>query len=158
MLLPRIYVDTSVIGGCFDDEFEDASRRLFDQSQAGDSIIVISDLTLLELQGAPEQVQAVLDSVPDAFFEEVIFTAEASELAERYLAAGVVGEANRTDARHIATATVHHVTVLVSWNLRHIVNLNRIHGYNSVNIRYGYAMLEIRTPREVIGNGNGEEV
>jgi len=26
---PRIYIDTSVIGGYFDDEFEDASKRLF---------------------------------------------------------------------------------------------------------------------------------
>ncbi len=55
-------------------------------------------------------------------------------------------DASRADARHIATATVHHVTVLVSWNFRHIVNLERIHVYNSVNLRYGYPMLEIRTP------------
>jgi len=153
MPLSRIYVDTSVIGGCFDTEFEAASRKLFEQFHSGDAIIVVSDLTLLELQEAPEHVRGVLDNLPDAFLEEVRFTAEAAELAERYVDAGVVGEANRADARHIATATVHHVTVLVSWNFRHIVNLNRIHGYNSVNIRQGYGMLEIRTPREVITDG-----
>ncbi len=150
LMLPRIYTDTSVIGGCFDDEFQEASRRLFEKFNAGEAIIVLSDLTLLELQGAPENVRAVLGDVPDAFLEEVIFSAEAAELAERYIASGVVGAASRADARHIATATIHHVTVLVSWNFRHIVNLDRIHRYNSVNIRYGYPMLEIRTPREVV--------
>ena len=58
--------------------------------------------------------------------------------------------ANRIDARHIALATVSHVNVLVSWNFRHIVNLWRIQAYNSVNLREGYSMLEIRTPREVV--------
>ena len=149
-MLPRIYTDTSVIGGCFDDEFQEASRRLFGKFRAGEAIIIVSDLTLLELQGAPENVRAVLEGVPDEYVEEVIFSAEAVELSERYISSGVVGAASRADARHIATATIHHVTVLVSWNFRHIVNLNRIHQYNSVNIRYGYPMLEIRSPREVV--------
>ena len=149
---PRIYVDTSVIGGCFDTEFEGPSRRLFEQFSKGKSLLVVSDLTLLELGGAPEQVRALLREVPEACTEEVIFNREAAELAEHYIAAEVVGTASRTDARHIATATVHHVTVLVSWNFKHIVNLERIHGYNSVNVRLGYPMLEIRTPRAVIGD------
>lgn len=58
----------------------------------------------------------------------------------------------RVDAQHIAIATVARVDVLVSWNFKHIVNLQRIHGYNSVNLRYGYPMIEIRTPREVMSD------
>jgi len=54
------------------------------------------------------------------------------------------------DAQHIAMATIRRVDVLVSWNLKHIVNLERIHGYNSVNLRLGYPLLEIRTPAEVL--------
>ena len=56
----------------------------------------------------------------------------------------------RADAQHIAIATVARVDVLVSWNFKHIVNLHRIHGYNSVNLRRGYPTLEIRAPREVL--------
>jgi len=41
------------------------------------------------------------------------------------------------------------VDVLVSWNFRHIVNLDRIRGFNAVNLRGGYALLEIRSPLEV---------
>jgi hypothetical protein len=58
----------------------------------------------------------------------------------------------RADAQHIAIATVARVDVLVSWNFRHIVNLQRIRGYNSVNLRMGYPMIEIRTPREVLAD------
>jgi len=54
------------------------------------------------------------------------------------------------DAQHIAIATISRVEVLVSWNFRHIVNLPRIRGYNAVNLRGGYPLLEIRTPQEVI--------
>jgi len=54
------------------------------------------------------------------------------------------------DAQHIAIATVARVDVLVSWNFKHLVNLFQIHGFNSVNLRRGYPMLEIRIPWEVV--------
>jgi hypothetical protein len=147
----RIYTDTSVIGGCLDVEFEDASRQLLDLFKTGEAILVLSDLTLLELQGAPASVQAVLEEIPEAHREYVELTAEAALLAQRYIDARVIGAAKRVDAQHIAIATISHVEVLlVSWNFRHIVNLQRIRGYNAVNLRDGYPLLEIRTPQEVI--------
>ncbi len=146
----RVYTDTSVIGGCLDVEFEDASRQLLDMFKTGVAILVLSDLTLLELQGAPASVQAVLEEVPEAHREYVELTEEATGLAQRYIDAGVIGAAKRVDAQHIAIATISRVEVLVSWNFRHIVNLQRIRGYNAVNLRDGYPLLEIRTPQEVI--------
>jgi hypothetical protein len=147
---PRIYADTSVLGGCLDEEFEDASVRLLNMFKSGEAAIVMSDLTLLELEAAPAEVLAVFEGIPEEHREYVELTEEAGELAQRYIAAGVIGEAKRVDAQHIAIATVNRVDVLVSWNFRHIVNLQRIHGYNSVNLRCGYPLLEVRTPREVI--------
>lgn len=147
---PRIYADTSVLGGCLDEEFEDASVRLLNMFKSGEAAIVVSDLTLLELETAPAEVLAVFEGIPKEHREYVELTEEAGELAQRYIAAGVIGEAKRVDAQHIAIATVNRVDVLVSWNFRHIVNLQRIHGYNSVNLRCGYPLLEVRTPREVI--------
>jgi len=146
----RIYTDTSVIGGCLDVEFEDASRQLLDMFKTGEAILVLSDLTLLELQGAPASVRAVLVEVPEAHREYVELTEEAAVLAQRYIDAGVIGAAKRVDAQHIAIATISRVEVLVSWNFRHIVNLPRIRGYNAVNLREGYPLLEIRTPQEVL--------
>lgn len=146
----RIYTDTSAIGGCLDEEFRDATLPLLRAFEQGDATIVLSDLTLLELENAPGAVRAVLDRVPGPHLEYVEFTEEAAELAEEYIAGRVIGASMRLDAQHIATATVHRVDVLVSWNFKHIVNLPRIHGYNSINLRLGYPLLEIRSPREVV--------
>ena len=146
----RIYVDTSVIGGCLDIEFAEASRRLIDAFKRGEIILVLSSLTSLEMQKAPAAVKAVLEEVPEAHREYIDMTEEATKLAQNYINAEVIGAANYVDAQHIAMATVGRVDVLVSWNFRHIVNLQRIHGYNSVNLRAGYPLLEIRSPEEVI--------
>jgi hypothetical protein len=88
--------------------------------------------------------------VPEAHIETLQLDAEARELAEACISEGVITAKMRADAQHIAIATVARVDVLVSWNFRHIVNLFRIHGYNSVNLRRGYPTLEIRAPREVL--------
>ena len=90
--------------------------------------------------------------MPEEHIETLQLSAEARDLAEAYVAAGVLPAKMRADAQHIAMATVGRVNVLVSWNFRHIVNLERIHGYNSVNLRKGYPMIEIRTPREVLSD------
>jgi len=146
----RIYTDTSVIGGCLDEEFEEPSQQLFSRFRSGQDIIVVSELTLFELEGAPRKVRQVLRNVPASYREDIEFTRAASDLADRYLRAEVVGRASRIDAQHIATATVHRADVLVSWNFKHVVNLNRIQGYNSTNLRQGYPLLEIRSPQEVL--------
>ena len=55
---------------------------------------------------------------------------------------------------HIALATIHKLDVLASWNFKHIVNLDRIKGYNSVNLRMGYSMIEIRSPKDLVNYEN----
>jgi predicted nucleic acid-binding protein len=148
----RVYVDTSVIGGCLDIEFADESRRLLDRAAAGEVVVVVSELTELELSEARPEVRAVLQELPSECIERVELTADAAALAEQYIAAGVVSPKMRADARHIGIATVHRVDVLASWNFKHIVNLRRVHGYNSINLREGYPILEIRSPRELIND------
>ena len=150
MIRRRIYTDTSVVGGCLDKEFAASSIRLFERFANGNDVLVLSDLTRLELERASQEVRAVIDQMPQAYIEEVLFIPEAREIAEQYLAARVIGQGSLLDAQHIATATVNRVDVLVSWNFKHIVNINRIHGYNSVNLRLGYPLLEIRSPQEVV--------
>ena len=131
-------------------EFAEASRRLIDAFKRDEIILVLSSLTSLEMQKAPATVKAVLEEVPEAHREYIDMTEEATKLAQNYINSEVIGAANYVDAQHIAMATVSRVDVLVSWNFRHIVNLQRIHGYNSVNLRAGYPLLEIRSPEEVI--------
>ncbi len=149
---PRVYTDTSVLGGCEDDEFRGASRRLLEAFTAGKLTLVLSELTLRELETAPESVRMALGQVPLEHIEALALSPEAEELAAAYIDEDAVEERMRADALHIALATVARVDVLVSWNFKHIVNLRRIHAYNAVNLKKGYPLLEIRTPREVPGD------
>ncbi len=148
----RIYADTSVVGGCEDEEFAEHSIRLMKSFVRGERVLVLSSLTIQELAMAPGDVRRRLASVPGAHIETLHLDADARALADAYVSAGVLTAKMRADAQHIAIATVARIDVLVSWNFKHIVNLERIHGYNSVNLRCGYPMIEIRTPREVMSD------
>ena len=150
MMRLQIYIDTSVIGGCLDKEFQNASRQLIDKFKQGEMIVVISELTTLELKNAPQEVRDIVREIPEENVEYVELTEEAVNLAKKYIAEGVIGRGKLVDAEHIAIATINRVDVLVSWNFRHIVNLQKIRGYNSVNLKYGHPLLEIRSPLEVI--------
>ena len=85
MIKPRIYIDTSVIGGCFDEEFKEYSNKLFDEFIAGKKIAVISNITVYELENAPPHVRTRLSDIPENFLEKIEMTQEAEELAEKYL-------------------------------------------------------------------------
>jgi predicted nucleic acid-binding protein len=149
---PRIYADTSALGGCEDEEFREPSLRLLEAFVRGELTLVLSELTLRELEVAPSEVRKQVARVPEAHVEALPVSSEAEELAAAYIAGGAVSERMLADALHIALASVARVDVLVSWNFKHIVNLRRIHAYNAVNLKNGYPLLEIRTPREVPGN------
>lgn len=146
----RIYIDTSVIGGYFDEEFKDATRELFKRFENNEITFVVSDLLDLELIGAPKKVRELPYKFSTDKFERVELTDEAVILADTYIAEKVVGKTSLEDCRHIAIATISKVDVLASWNFKHIVNLDRIKGYNSVNYRLGYPMIEIRSPKDLI--------
>jgi len=146
----RIYIDTSVVGGFFDEEFKIPTRKLFKRLEKGEIIFVVSDLLELELIGAPEKVRELLYKYSNDKFERIEMTEESVKLADVYIKEKVVGQTSLEDCRHIALATINRVDVLASWNFKHIVNLERIKGYNSINYRLGYKMLEIRSPKDLI--------
>jgi hypothetical protein len=150
----KIYIDTSVVGGYFDEEFKEPTRRLFKNLVCGNLIFVVSDLLKLELMEAPKRVRELLEKFPGECFESIVFTKEALNLAERYIIENVVGKTSIEDCRHIALATINRCDVLASWNFRHIVNLEKINGYNSVNLKLGYHLLEIRSPKELVYYGD----
>lgn len=146
----RIYIDTSVVGGVFDSEFADLTRRFFDQIRAGDSILLVSDLLIEELSDAPATVRSYLSGIPRECVEELLRDAETTALRDAYLAAGVVGVSSADDAAHVAIATVAQADLITSWNFRHFVNLVKIRRFNAVNLRNGYNLIDIRSPQEVL--------
>ena len=150
----RIYIDTSVVGGYFDEEFSEATIALFERLENNEIIFVVSDLLDLELINAPEKVRNLLQKYSIDKFERIELNEESVNLADKYIAEKVVGKTSVEDCRHIALATINKVDVLASWNFKHIVNLDRIKGYNSVNLKLGYQMIEIRSPKDLRNYGN----
>ncbi|MCA9416155.1 MAG: PIN domain protein [Candidatus Omnitrophica bacterium] len=146
----RYYLDTSVLGGFYDAEFEVPTRTLFEEFRLAVSIGVISEVVLAELDRAPRRVRDLLRTEGPFSWEIVQETEESIELAEQYLSSGVVGPRFFDDCRHVAIATIEKVEVMLSWNLRHIVHYDKIRLFNAVNLIQGYGTLEIRTPAEVI--------
>ncbi|MFH1001031.1 MAG: type II toxin-antitoxin system VapC family toxin, partial [Bacteroidota bacterium] len=134
----KIYADTSTIGGCFDEEFQQWSDELFDEFKNGIKILMLSDLTLQELELAREEVRNKVNEVPLTNIIHIGISDEAIHLAETYIEEGALTNKSYNDALHIALATINNTDVLASWNFKHIVNLERIRLYNSINLRLGY--------------------
>jgi tRNA A37 N6-isopentenylltransferase MiaA len=153
-MIKLVYIDTSVVGGVFDEEFKLWTNIFFDEVRKRKFKIATSELLFEELERAPEQVRNYIDSLPSEQIKLAIYNDEAKKLADKYITAGIVGKSSLTDCRHIATATVNNIRVVTSWNFKHIVNLDRIQQYNAINIGAGYNQLEIRTPRELLNYEN----
>lgn len=153
-MIKRIYIDTSVVGGQFDNEFSGDTIPFFEAVAKGQIVIIVSDLLEAELLRAPQYVRDFLATLPSQQIENIRLTQDAAELADQYILANVVGKTSRADCQHIAMATIVKADVLVSWNFKHIVNLDKIRGYNGINYQLGHNMIEIRTPKEIINYDN----
>ena len=107
-----------------------------------------------ELKFAPEKVHDLVRKIENEDTEFVEETDKTVELAAEYISENVVGKTSYPDCLHISLATINQADILVSWNFKHIVNIERIRGYNSINIKNGYKQLEIRSPRDLMNYGN----
>lgn len=150
----RIYLDTSVFGGYFDEEFEEFTKPLFNRINSGEFTILLSSMLDEELEFAPTKIKDLLKNLDNRFTEFLNDTEEAINLATEYIDEKVVGKTSYADCLHIALATIFQADLLISWNFKHIVNVERIRGYNSINLKNGYKQLDIRSPRELMKYGN----
>ena len=149
MKVQRVYVDTSVIGGCFDAEFAPWSNGLFKDFRLGTLAPVVSAVVAREIEDAPPAVRAEYAGLLALGAEELLLTDEALDLADAYQARGILTPKYYDDGAHIALATTNELDVLVSWNFKHIVHFDKIRLFNAVNLERGYRPVEIRSPREV---------
>jgi predicted nucleic acid-binding protein len=150
---PKFYLDTSILGAVCDPGPEErlvATRRILDGLTKGLWEGHISTLVLEEIERAPEAVRSAiareLQRSPLTVLEE---SSESLALARSYVSAGAVPSAYEDDARHIAVATVSDIRVIVSWNFRHMVNIERKQKINSVNLREGFPLIDLVSPWEV---------
>ena len=145
----RVYADTSVYGGVFDDDFTEASQAFFDLVKKGELSLCVSEVVHQELAVAPEKVKALFQEfIPAAQLLDI--GPDALDLQQAYIAEGILTEKWYDYALHVALATVAECDVIVSWNFKHIVNFRKIPLFNAVNVLKGYRQLAIHSPLEVI--------
>jgi len=158
MKVQRIYIDTSVIGGCHDDEFATWSNGLMKDFRLGNFKPIISRIVALEIVDAPNEVKKTYAELLNLEHELLETTAEAMGLADFYQRRGILTPKFYDDGLHIGLATIAEVDVLVSWNFKHIVHFDKMRLFNAVNIEQGYRSLQIYSPREVTNYGEEKEI
>ena len=143
---PRVYLDATIIRAYEDPERAGPLHGLIRQASRDEVVLVVSDLTVDELRDATAEVHAVMDACVLPHAERVSLTAEALDLADQYVERGVFARSRRSEARHVAAATVAGADVMGSRN-RHIANWARINQCSEVNRLLGYGSIDARDPR-----------
>ena len=146
----RIYLDTSVFGGYYDDEFKQGTVPLFDALFTGKAFALISEALVAELVAAPNRVQQLLERLLMLGCERLELTEEAVGLRDAYITAQVISPKWSEDALHVAHASLARADVIASWNFKHLVNPLRIRGFNTVNAQLGYGAMVIMTPDDIV--------
>ncbi len=145
----RLYLDTSVYSGIFNQRFQGDSQRLIDAIHSKKCVALISDIVLVEIQRAPIHIQEIVSALPTSQINALNFTDEVERLQQEYLARKILTTRSENDASHVAFATVYRADAIVSWNFRDIVRLDKMKKYNQVNFSMGYGVLTIISPTEV---------
>ena len=149
MINIRVYADTSVFGGIYDDDFQDESKEFFEEVKRSRFVLITSAVVQAEIEPAPEKVKIFFNDMIE-IAEIVDVSKEALQLRDAYLKAGIVTLKYSDDALHVALASVSNCSLIVSWNFKHIVHFEKIPLYNAVNILNGYSEIKIFSPLEVI--------
>jgi hypothetical protein len=157
MKIQRIYIDTSVIGGCFDAEFSEWSNGLLNDFREGRFKPLLSEVIAAEIQDAPRVVQVLYAELATLNAEIITVNESALELADEYQKRSILTPKFYDDGLHIALATIAEADLLVSWNFKHIVHFDKIRLFNAVNLEYGYRVLQIYSPREVTTYGRTDD-
>jgi len=128
-------------------------KKLFDRIINKDFFIYFSEVNETELILAPQHIQKVKTLIPTDCLTFIEMTNEAEALAQTYISEKALGKASINDAYHIALSSIHRLDCLISWNFKHIVNFDKIKIFNSINMRLGYSLIDIRSPLEFLKDG-----
>ena len=154
-----IYLDTSIINFLFADdapEKRDITLDFFEnyiQTNKYDvciSPVVIDEINKTTCVAKRDKLLDVIRTYQIKIVDISGILSEVNELAERYISTGAIPAKKLEDALHIAIATVLNIDVLLSWNYKHLANINRARKITGVNIFSGYSeKISITTPLEV---------
>ena len=152
----RIYIDTSIPSSYYTlrtDEDALTKQRTTrhwwgeyaNQFSLTSSPAVIAELT----RGRSEATQmrrALIESI-----ELLPITDQIRQIAQIYIGRLVMPQDPHGDALHLAIASFHNMDAILTWNLAHIANPNKIHLIQQVNRELGLSTLDLTTPLDYFG-------
>ena len=147
----KLYLDTSIINYIFAEQLPEKMRltkRLFRYADEAKYEFFVSDVVLRELRAADEPKRTKLLSKVEGI-KELLNSSESEELANEYVHNKVISKNFIDDARHVAIAVCNNLDAIVSWNYKHLVNINKTKQINIINEMMGYKHIEIISPEEV---------
>ena len=156
MRIPKIYLETTIFNFYFADDSPDKKQdtlKLFDEIETGKYKPYTSDYVFVELRRATEPKQSQMLALIERYGVTLLEPSfEADRLAQIYVDEGIIPRRHFVDAAHIATATIHDLDFVVSYNFQHIVKRKTVMMTESVNLREGYKRIGVFSPTEVIEN------
>jgi len=157
----RIYLDTSVISHLDADdtpEKMDDTLRLWEQIQAGEYEVVLSEVVFAEIGRCADYKKDYLTS----YLRQIQYTvAESGDdvalLANKFINLGLLKGKSLNDCRHIAAALLSGCDIIVSWNFKHFVNARTIDGIRRIALVEGFKDITIYSPTMLIEGGYENE-
>jgi predicted nucleic acid-binding protein len=151
----KIYLDTTVISYLDQKEKPERmaeSHKLWDMIKAAKFDVIISDITITELNDNKDDVkrQKLLDYLAEIDYTLIKSDKKSIEIASRFVDLGILKQKSFDDCQHIANAIIGGADTIVSWNFRHIVNHKTITGVKAVTALEGYKDLLIYSPPSLI--------
>ena len=153
----RLYLDTTVWNFSFADDAPQhraETLEFFQRVRLGLFEVFYSEAVEREVIAAPlarrRQIEKLLEEIAPKRLEQ---NSKIDALATEYINRSVLPKRSRLDAFHVAYATVYQMDALVSWNFRHLANVNRRKRVMALNLEKGYNFpVQLVTPLEVLGD------
>lgn len=157
----KIYLDTSVISYLQQEDSPEktlTTNKFWERMKRNNDVeVFISDVTFAELNKCSEPKASFMrQKVKEIDFSFLVKDADAEELAKQIINLGILTEKSRDDCYHIAIAVLEGCNYIVSWNFKHLVNINTINGVRAITNLQGYSSIDIVSPEMMFQEADNE--
>jgi len=151
----KLYIETSVPNMLLHDDAPEKKRitELFmDWLRLSAHELFISPVMTKEIAKTRSPRREPLEkAVVDLRATMLSVSPEAEVLATRYAQARIIPARFQDDLLHVAVGVCYRLDMIVSWNMKHLANPKKVALINAVNRQYGWPLMRIHTPQEVMG-------
>ena len=158
----KVYLDTSVISYLDQQDAPEKMRetqKVWKRLQSSRYEIYISDLVVEELDRCKENKRKILLAYLEQIdYHKVPITSATITLAERFIDFGILKKKSYDDCNHIAAAILSECDIILSWNLKHTVNVKTIRGVRSITLLEGHKDLLIYPPTILLEDSDYDKV